>query len=328
MNTVRFILICAAVLLGLYLVFVLGPAIGSFFTVFGRRKVTPLYQLDMTHGYLTPYREELLTAADRLEAVPHTEVRMTAADGAVLAADWYDRGSSVTVIMVHGFSADKLTNFAVQADLLVRDGYNVLLPENRAHARSGGKRSTMGICEQYDVLAWTEYASGTLGSRQIVLYGMSMGCTAVSYASDKLDPDKVRALVLDCGYTSPWEQMRDDMRKWHVPNLLLMPHIRLLGRLVLKADIRTPVTDSLNKCRIPALFIHGTDDHSVLFERGQTNYRSCASEKQALFVEGADHTVSCLRGGDTALCTLMTFIDRNTERGTDHNASNASNEKL
>lgn len=318
MNTLRVILICAGALLAAYVIFVLAPAVCSFYTVFNRRKVTPLRRLDTSGGYLAPFRDELLAAADRLESLPHTEVSLTAPDGAVLAADWYDRGSDTTVILIHGFSADRLTNFAVQADLFVRRGYNVLMPDNRAHARSGGRRSTLGIREQYDVLAWADYAARTLGAGQLVLYGMSMGCTAVSYASDKFDPDTVRALVLDCGYTSPWEQMRDDMHKWHLPAGLLLPIVRLLGRMVLKTDLRTPVTDSLSRCAIPALFIHGTGDVSVPFGRGKTNFDSCASEKQALFVEGAAHTVSCLVGGESAWETLTAFIGRCTERSTDH----------
>lgn len=308
MKFTDWLLLSAACAAGVYLLFVAAPGVCSFFFIFGRRRVVPFRELDLHGHYLLPYRDVILAGCDRLDAVPSSTVSITADDGIELNARFFDTGSDACVILIHGFTASPECNFAVLAADLLDRGYSVLMPVNRAHTGSGGRYTTLGLAESEDVLRWTEYAEDTLHKHRLVVYGMSMGCAAVSYSSDRLNPACVRGLCLDCGFSSPAQQMTDDMKKRHLPVRLLSPIVRLCGRVVLKRDLSVPVGDSLARCRIPALFIHGTGDESVPFEQGQRNYAACGAPKQALFVEGANHTVSYLAGGEGAKNTVLGFI--------------------
>lgn len=49
---------------------------------------------------------------------------------------------------------------------------------------------------------------------------------------------------------------------------------------------------AMEKCTVPVLFIHGTDDHFVPVEMTYENYKACAAPKRLFVVPGADHGMS------------------------------------
>ena len=53
-------------------------------------------------------------------------------------------------------------------------------------------------------------------------------------------------------------------------------------------------TEALANCKVPVLFIHGTDDNFVPVEMTYKNYKACASDKRLFIVPGAEHGMSYL----------------------------------
>jgi len=49
----------------------------------------------------------------------------------------------------------------------------------------------------------------------------------------------------------------------------------------------------MEKCSVPVLFIHGTDDDFVPIEMTYENYKACIAPKRLLVVPGANHGMSC-----------------------------------
>lgn len=300
----KIILLLAA----LYLVFILAPAILMFYKIFYLPKDGAYYAArDRSKPYYAPYLARMDEAEAYLRSKPSAEVTLTARDGTRLRGFWYDRGGSRTAIFVHGYRASPIFCFGALAKELYDRGFNLLFTVNRGHGDGGC--TTLGLREQYDLLDWSDWAAGQPGTEKLLLCGVSMGCAAAAYASDKLDGDKVRAMVLDCGFTCSYDQMTLDCRRRHLPPYLLMPLIRLMARLVLKIDIRTPVSDSLRYTKIPAVFLHGGEDSTVPIEQGRTNFESCASEKEWIAVEHAGHTASFLAGGDAVKDRVLSFIE-------------------
>lgn len=71
-------------------------------------------------------------------------------------------------------------------------GYNVLLPDQRAHGYSGGHTITMGVKERYDARDWTVWARSRFGPEvPIFLMGVSMGAATVLLAAGLNLPDNV-----------------------------------------------------------------------------------------------------------------------------------------
>ncbi|MBP5662108.1 MAG: hypothetical protein J6X30_03010 [Clostridia bacterium] len=297
----------AAVLLCLYVVFVFAPAVVFFETVFRRAKKSGEVLLDTENPYYTPYAERFAQATAVLRGLPRRTISFEASDHTPLRALFYDAGSDKTAVFLHGYNAPPLNNFAPQAALLYREGFNLAFVFQRAHGGSGG-RTTMGCLEQRDLLDFLPVLTHNTATKEVLLYGMSMGCTATAYASDRLDPDLVKAMILDCGYTSPYAALTREMRRHHVPVFLLAPWVTFFARVILGISIKKTVTDSLKRTRVPALFLHGGADQTVPAAQGRENFEACASPKEWYTHPEALHTTCYLSGGEEAQRRLLTFV--------------------
>lgn len=304
----------AAVLALLYLIFIFAPALVIYFNVFSRKaEGAPLKERDLIGTRYEPYRFQLLSAESFVKSRPYEHVRVTARDGVTLCGMYFDNGSDTTVIFVHGYRGAPISNFCLQAQRLYTDGYNLLFIVSRAHGESGGKRLGLGTLEQYDLLPWIDFAAAKNGVNNLFVYGSSMGAASVGFASDKIQNPKVKGLVLDCGFSSPREQLIRDSKIRHLPYPFLLPLLRLFGRIDMKTDIYATVGDSLSRTAIPVLFFHGAQDITVPVEQGLKNYRACASEKEFVQVEGADHIIAYVVGGEQTRQKLDAFIRERSE---------------
>ena len=299
----------AAGLLLFYVVFLAAPAVVAYFAAFSRKRGTPLEEMRPEKTYYGPYLPRLTAAGAFLEAIPHRPVEIRARDGVRLLADWYDGGFPRTAVCVHGYRATPMNNFRVQGKKLWELGFNLLLVHQRAHGVSGGSWTGLGLIEQYDLLDWEKWAEED-GAKQVLLFGMSMGSAAVGYAADKLEGTRVKGMILDCGFSSPYDQLMWDCKKRRLPGKLMLPVMALCARVHQGIDIRTPVADALKKTHVPALFYHGTADSVVPPEQGRANFAACGGPREFIEVEGADHTVSYLKGGKRAEQALEDFIRR------------------
>ncbi len=299
-----------AALIVVYAVFCVAPSLVMFAKVFYRRTEAPDQP---KKEYYTPFAERIDKANATLDSLPFYEVRIKSHDGLSLVADRYDGAGDKLAILFHGYRASPRANCAYQAALLADEGYSLLLVHQRAHGKSEGKVCTLGRLESVDTLDWIRYAQSDARITDIVLYGVSMGCVALSYASDKLDPKRVRAMVLDCGFSSIYDQLASDCKKMKVPIWAVLPWLRIFYKLRFKLDIKEKVGESLKNTRIPALFVHGEADTSVPFAHAKENFAACRSEKEALFVPEALHTCAMLVGGDEAKDTLIRFYNKYME---------------
>lgn len=135
--------------------------------------------VDMTlhqHGALTalaPPPWLMKTSLGR----PPQEVSVQAQDGVTLRA-WYFLHSALTtnaVILLHGMG-DTRRGMSGQAELFLRHGYNVLIPDSRSHGASGGAIATFGVLEADDVHRWVSWLKDHLpGPGCVFGSGVSMG---------------------------------------------------------------------------------------------------------------------------------------------------------
>ncbi len=300
------------ILIGILLVYLFFSFFPSFFmfrSVFFRRWNKEGKEPKRKEYYL-PFLSLLEPAESLLRSLPCRTLSLSSRDGVTLRADYYHQNADKTAILLHGYRASPLSNCAYTAALLWEHGYNILMPYQRAHGQSDGRFCSMGLYEQYDLLSWIAHAAADETVTAIAVCGMSMGSASVAFASDKIKEPKVKALVLDCGFTSVKNQLTSDCKKWGVPLFLVMPVVSLGYRLRFGGDIAASTESSLKNCRIPSLFIHGTGDTSVTLDQGEAGFAACSAEKQALTVPDAAHTCALLQGGRPAADCLLSFLDR------------------
>ena len=215
-------LIVIGVALGLFiLIFVVATAI--FFTVL-KRKDDPVFdegKVDLSVTHYAPYSDKLIACIGRMRQEKCDELCITSYDGKKLYADYYDRGYDKTAIMVHGYRSNALNNFSYIGGKLLDRGYNLLFIHHRAHGKSEGKLIKMGQSEYKDVLQWIDLIASKQTVKEIIVYGTSMGSATVGYASDKIKSDKVKMLVLDCGFTSFYDQLSYLIKSGHAHLLFI-----------------------------------------------------------------------------------------------------------
>ena len=106
----------------------------------------------------------------------------------------------------NGFRSTGVRDFAAAAPFYWQLGFSLLLVDQRACGDSEGRCITYGVRERRDAQAWCREMEDRFPGLPILLAGVSLGGTTVLMASDELPPS-VRAIVADCGFCSPYEQM-------------------------------------------------------------------------------------------------------------------------
>lgn len=104
------------------------------------------------------------------------QVEIAASDGAILRA-WNIRpasGNADAVILLHGM-ANNRAGMLGPADMLLRQGYSVLLPDARAQGMSGGDLATYGYLETGDLQRWFDWLARRQAPHCIDAIGESMG---------------------------------------------------------------------------------------------------------------------------------------------------------
>lgn len=305
---------CLLAAAGIYVFFVLAPSLVLYKVVFRRKNGIMFTDRDLSKTYLSGCADKIREDTEYFQKLKYEPVSVTAADGAVLKGHYYSMGGEKLAVCFHGYGSTTLNCFSTMGRFLRSQGYDLLMTVERGHGESGGKCSTLGVLEQYDVAKWVEWACERDGIEKITVAGVSMGCVAAAYASDAICEGKVKALILDCGYTSPYNQVIQDCKKRHLPYRFMMPVIIACAKIFDGLELKEPVWTHLERTSIPALFIHGGSDETVPLSETKINYEHCASPKRLYVAQKGYHANAFLAGGKEAEAVMKEFLDCYVER--------------
>ena len=150
-------------------------------------------------------------------------------DGLKLHA-YYLKGkanSTKTIIIAHGYRASSVEMVSYAKYFRDHYGFNVLLPDARAHGKSEGKYIGMGWPDRLDYLQWTQWVLQRTGkSSEIILFGSSMGGATMMMLSGEKLPPQVKFIVEDCGFSST-----EAILSYQIQNRTAFPVELLLGSL-------------------------------------------------------------------------------------------------
>jgi len=192
-------------------------------------------------------------------------------------------------------------------------GFNVLLCDQRSHGRSEGRLITFGVKERFDAVSWAEFAVTKLGAKQLLLGGMSMGATTVLLACGLKLPSEVRAVVADCGYTSPVDIINKVARQsFKINATKFLPILNVCCKIFGNFSVYgVSTTEALKNSKIPVLFVHGKKDNFVPCEMSQAGYNSACDKCRLVLVEGADHGLSYLVDKNAVHSEIKCFLAEN-----------------
>jgi len=222
-----------------------------------------------------------------------------------------EKESKIWVIAVHGYTDS--ANFMVEpSKRFLHFGYNVLMPDLRAHGKSEGKYIGMGFLDRMDLLLWIDYLIATYGNIKIILYGISMGAATVMMASGEALPSNVRVIIEDCGYTSAWEEFAYELKKlFHMPKFPALYNANIITKIRAGYSLKKASSvKQIKKSKIPTLFIHGKEDKFVPFYMLDKLYNSANCQKEKLVIENAGHVEAQKVNPEKYWHTVRKFIKR------------------
>lgn len=255
-------------------------------------------------------RRRVNDALAYVEKLSFQELETVSYDGLSLRGKYYGGENPAGVaVMLHGYRSIPENDFCCYIEYFAKRGWGILLPDQRAHRKSGGNTITFGIKERFDVKTWAQYA-GEHWSAPVLLCGVSMGAATVLMAAELDMPESVQGIIADCGYTSPRDIIKFVLRKFHTPVRILYPLGRISARLFGSFDPESfDALTAMRGCKLPVLFIHGEEDDFVPCEMSAKNYAACASpQKRLVTVPGANHALSIAADRNLAESALSEFI--------------------
>lgn len=215
-----------------------------------------------------------------------------------------------TVLMAHGYRSTMLIDLHLGFELFHQLGFNVLVPEQRAHGQSQGKYITFGVKESRDMIAWLKYYRAELGQWPVILYGISMGASTMLYLADQKLPAQVCGIIADCGFTSPAAILSHVYRRViRLPAAPTVAVAQLFAKVLAGFSLWEKDTRKiLNSSCYPVLLIHGEADGFVPCEMTRQAYAVCKDPKKMLLVKTAEHGLSFLIDPKSYSGTVIDFL--------------------
>lgn len=304
------LIVACAFIIGLF--FLLGYI--TFLATFKRPKFSDPAKHPL-HTVLCPnnesYSESLAAAEKELREKVFETLSVTAADGVRLVAKFYKtENAAATVICMHGYASTGTRDFSNILPYYFSKGYNVLLPDERAHGESGGNYTGLGVIEVGDLELWVSEAIKAAPETKIFIHGISSGAiTALLYSAKNL-PANVKGIIEDSGYTKLWDVLCYQIKQIYRLQPFPILHIaELFARRFLKTSFhRDSAMDAVRQAGAPILFIHGAKDLLIPIYMCEALYSACTAPKSKFVAEKAGFAEASLMEKDGYLAAVDSFI--------------------
>lgn len=221
------------------------------------------------------------------------KIQINSEDGLRLIGFYKDIQSNKLAILVHGLGANH-TDVSNIAKIFEKRGFDLLAIDLRCHGQSLGQNVTMGKEESKDILLWINKMIEIKQEYKIVLFGMSMGATAICLALGEKLPKNVVLAIEDSGFDNAEKQLSYvySRRKFHTKVLF-----KIFCSFTKKSagyDLKSiDATQSLKKCHIPVMFIHGEADNFVPTEMVYNLASQVPESRRRIYVASeAEHLMS------------------------------------
>lgn len=242
----------------------------------------------------------------------HEDVYQTSKDGLKLHATYFPGpDTQKIVICFHGYTSDGMHDFIGLSDYYMRNGYGMLLVDERAHGKSEGTYIGFGCLDRHDALGWIQWVIQECGPQvQILLHGISMGGSTVLMTSSMELPLQVKGIISECGFTSPKEVFTHVLHTmYHLPAFPMIQISDYVNRK--KAGFGLDECNAareVHNAKVPILLIHGDGDTFVPCEMCEKIYENCTSPKTRLIIKDAAHAECYYKDTEAYEQALDTFV--------------------
>lgn len=306
------------ILIALFAVICIGAGVGMFCFALKRPKKGPNpMTMDDYSEHMHPFMDFLIAEKKWLFDKGYDKVEITSHDGLNLKGIlvYAPEESKKTVIAIHGYKNCGINEYSSYIRMYHEMGFNVLVPDDRAHGASDGKFIGFAWLDRRDCIGWINYAIEKFGKdSSVLLHGISMGSATVMNASGEKDlPEQVKAVVSDCGYSCAWDQFAHVLKtNFHLHEFPILYMANVINKIVCGYDFReNSSVNQVKNAKVPFLFIHGGEDDFVPTKMVHEVYNACGSEmKEVHIFPGAAHAESYYVCHDDYVKVLKAFIEK------------------
>jgi uncharacterized protein len=169
------------------------------------------------------------------------------------------------MIFSHGVTENKWNSIKYM-NLFIKQGFNAVIYDHRRHGESGGKTTSYGYFEKYDLKAVVDELIRREGDDVFFgIHGESMGAATLLLYAGSVE-DRADFYIADCPFSDFGEQLAYRMSvEVKMPAKFLLPLVggtlKLRQGYTLKDLSPISVVQNIRK---PVLFIHSTNDDFIL----------------------------------------------------------------
>ena len=221
------------------------------------------------------------------------DVSVMSFDGLKLFGKYLNKGKNKIAVLVHGYGGN-YRDMAKYAQIFLDMGFDVLAIDNRAHGKSEGDFVGMSWLDKIDLKYWCDFLSEQNMCYKILLFGQSMGASAVcNYVGEK-DCKNVVGVIEDCGFDNVYKQIYYLFNRIKIKLKIFFKIFEFYANR--KNDYKLMQVDcikQLKKSNVPVLIIHGEKDEFVPTEMAYNLYNSLDEKRRDLYIaQDAGHTKS------------------------------------
>lgn len=232
-------------------------------------------------------------------------------EGYHLVADVYTntKATHKWVLLCHGYLGSK-EDMVCHARHFVENGYHCLAPDARGHGQSSGNYIGMGWKDRLDVIEWIKYIINLDKDAEIILFGISLGASAIMMASGETLPENVKAIIEDGGYTSVYDEISYQIRHtMKVPASIVSESVGYLIRHKNHYCIhQASALEQIKKSSLPMFFIHGDADTFAPTKMAYKLYDACPNYKDIYIVKNSAHGNNIFADPTLYFKEIFTFL--------------------
>jgi uncharacterized protein len=204
---------------------------------------------------------------------------------------WYIKKDSAvgTVILFHGHMGTKGSVLTAAAEFF-NLGYNVMPVDFRAHGNSEGVACSIGKKEGEEVKLAYDYVK-TLGEKNIILWGTSMGAAAITSSFNLYEDLKPSKIILEMPFGSLREAVRGRVKQMGIPAEPVASLFTFWGAVEQGFwTFNYEPDEYVKKITCPVLLQWGANDMRVSKNETDAVYKNIAAVNKKLVVyENAGH---------------------------------------
>lgn len=199
------------------------------------------------------------------------------------------------IIFCHGVTETKMSSVKYM-NLFIERGFNALIYDQRRHGDSGGRSTSYGYYEKFDLKAVVDWLRNEKGQNlSFGIHGESMGASTMLQYAGMLE-DSADFYIADCPYSDFSEQLAYRVKEEvKLPPQLILPiaklFLKLRDRYSLKDVSPISVIENIKK---PVLFIHSQKDDYILPSMTKELYERKQGPKQLYLAENGMHARSLM----------------------------------